>query len=384
MRGVGGTCYIAAMLGRCRFVLASLTLWGALMVAPEAAEAKGSKCTYVIKKGDTLARIARRKGTTTAALLKANPSLRKNPNRLRPGQTLRLCKAQRHSKGSAKKCGKSGHIVAHTVGSGETLGSLAAKYDTSVAAIRRSNSKLKKRKNNMIRKGESLRICSTATPRAKESLAGGIQLPEGEGYVRRRPGNAWGKPPVIDSIRAAIALYHQRAEGAEPVRIGDISRKSGGPLGNHLSHQGGRDVDISYPKIVDGDGTKQLDIPHSWELIKAFTEDPNLKVIFADYSVQERLYEHALSIGEDPELLDELFEYPNRGSSRAVIYHWRGHHLHFHVRYRRNSTFVDRCDELPGTLVVDRDGTWARVVPHGPNGPLVLPARWCDGSTPRG
>lgn len=384
MRRCIPACYIAAMLRRCALLLAPLLLWAAALVVSGPALAKGNKCSYVVKKGDTIAAIARRKGLTTDGLLKANPALRKNPKRLRPGQTVRLCNAKRYSKSSGKKCGKSGRIVTHTIGAGETLGALAAKYDTSVAAIRRSNSKLKKRKNNMIRQGESLRICSASGPRAKETLAGAVQLPEGEGYVRRRPGNAWGKAAVIHSLVAAIERYHGRVDGADPVRIGDISRKSGGPLGGHLSHQGGRDIDIAYVWQSGNDDRKVMDVPRSWELLKSFTEDANLKVIFTDYGVQEQLYEHALAIGEDPQLLDELFEYPNRGSSGAVLYHWRGHSRHFHVRYRRNAQISDSCEELPGTLVVDREGSWARVLPRGPNGPAVVPARWCDGNTPRG
>lgn len=384
MQGRIPACYIAAMLRRSALLLAPLMLWAALFVVSGPASAKGSKCSYIVKKGDTIAQIARRKGLTTDALLKANPALRKNPKRLRPGQTVRLCKAQRYSKSSAKKCGKSGRVITHTIGAGETLGALAAKYDTSVAAIRRSNSKLKKRTNNMIRKGETLRICSASGPRAKDRLAGGVQLPEGKGYVRRRPANAWGKAAVIHSLVAAIDRYHGRVDGAEPVRLGDISRKSGGPLGGHLSHQGGRDIDIAYVWQAGDEERKVIDVPRSWELIKAFTEDANLNVIFADYGVQGQLYEHALSIGEDPQLLDELFEYPNRGSSGAVLYHWRGHARHFHVRYRRNAKITDTCEELPGTLVLDREGSWARVLSRGPNGPVVVPARWCDGDTPRG
>ncbi|MCR9161486.1 MAG: penicillin-insensitive murein endopeptidase [Nannocystaceae bacterium] len=371
------------MLRPSALAIALFALWAAFLAAPEPAQA-ASRCEYVVKKGDTLAQIARRKRTTTDALLQANPKLRKNPHRLRPGQTIRLCtsRSSSRSRGSSQKCGKSGHIVNHTVGDGETLGALAAEYETSVAAIRRSNRKLKKRKNNMIRKGETLRICTSSGPRAKERLVGGVQLPEGTGYIRRRPGNAWGKAAVIHSIVAAIERYHAGTPRAPVVRIGDISRKSGGPLGNHLSHQGGRDIDVGYI-FDDGSGRKELDVAHSWALVKAFTEDANLKVIFADYGVQGLLYEHALSIGEDPELLDELFEYPNRGSSNAVIYHWRGHARHFHVRYRRDSSIQDTCTELPGTLVIDREGTWARVVPGGPNGPTLAPARWCSGETPR-
>ncbi len=381
--------HTANMWGLRLLCTTSLLLYGLLAVAtPQSAAAKGSKskCTYVVKKGDTLARIARRKGTSTENLLRANPALKKNPHRLRPGQSIRVCKAKLYDRSRPKKCGKSGRVITHQVGSGETLGAIAARYDTSVAAIRRGNKKLSKRNNNMIRKGESLKICTSRGPRRKESLAGGIQLPEGEGYHRRRPGNAWGKAPTIHSLTSAIALYHQRTDDSPLVEIGDISSKSGGPLGGHLSHQGGRDVDINVvfePRATPTD-PRVIDIPRSWQLLKALSEDGNLKVIFADYALQGRLYEHALSDGEDPELVDALFEYPNRGSSRALVYHWPGHRLHFHVRYRRDSVIRDRCQELPGTLVVTRDGQWARILHQGQLGPTVLPAVWCDANNPRG
>lgn len=45
--------------------------------------------TYTIRSGDTLSAIAQNKGTTLAALLAANPSIR-NPNRIYPGTTIQL------------------------------------------------------------------------------------------------------------------------------------------------------------------------------------------------------------------------------------------------------------------------------------------------------
>jgi serine-type D-Ala-D-Ala carboxypeptidase/endopeptidase (penicillin-binding protein 4) len=44
--------------------------------------------TYQIRQGDTLDGIARRHGTTVAAIQRANPGI--NPSRIRPGQTIRL------------------------------------------------------------------------------------------------------------------------------------------------------------------------------------------------------------------------------------------------------------------------------------------------------
>jgi LysM repeat protein len=53
----------------------------------EQSRAAGNTIYYTVRRGDTLARLAQRYGTTVAAIVRANPSIR-NPNFIYPGQRL--------------------------------------------------------------------------------------------------------------------------------------------------------------------------------------------------------------------------------------------------------------------------------------------------------
>ncbi|MBM3833874.1 MAG: LysM peptidoglycan-binding domain-containing protein [Verrucomicrobia bacterium] len=58
---------------------------------PEASRpASGSAGTYVVKPGETLARISREKGISLDALKAANPGIAADPRRMRPGQVIIL------------------------------------------------------------------------------------------------------------------------------------------------------------------------------------------------------------------------------------------------------------------------------------------------------
>lgn len=303
-------------------------------LVPASAAAAAKNCQHTVKKGETLSGIARKVGVSEKHLISANAALKKNPNRLRVGQTLEICRARRLQKAKPQKCEGGGRIVVHTVGKGETLGALAAHYSVSRSSLRRYNKKLKSRANNMIRVGEKLRVCTNLRRYTHRSwLKDGVQLPEGDGYNVRRPANAWGTPTTIDSIAAAIARYREIQPDAPLVQVGDISRHNGGPLREHVSHQEGRDVDIGYVFEQNEDGSKsRMDLARSWALVKTFADDEDVAVIFMDYKVQKRLYEHALEQGVDEAELDRLFQYP-RGDDEAVFYHWPGHARHFHVRF---------------------------------------------------
>jgi LysM repeat protein len=45
---------------------------------------------YVVVKGDTVIKIAKRNGVTVEALLAANPKLKKNPDRIKPGDEITI------------------------------------------------------------------------------------------------------------------------------------------------------------------------------------------------------------------------------------------------------------------------------------------------------
>ena len=328
-----------------RFALASAVLF-AVVLAPQTSEA--GKCTYVVKKGDTVSRIARKHGVSEKNLIRANPKLKKNPNRVRVGQELKVCKAKNLQKRSPSKCGKGGRLIVHTVKKGDTVGAIAARYSVSRDSVRRYNKKLKKRTNSMIRVGEQLKVCTKNRKYTHRSwLKEGVQLSEGEGYNIRRPDNAWGTKLAVDGIVAAIAKYQEREPEAMLVQVGDISRKNGGPLREHMSHQEGRDVDIGVVWTEPGDeeDTKHLDIARTWSLVRSFAEADGVQVIFIDYKLQKRLYEHALSIGMNEVWLDQLFQYPKKDED-AILYHWPGHSRHFHVRFTRGKGPAEDSDDV--------------------------------------
>ena len=309
---------------------------GLMLGSPSLASAGKPACEYTVKKGDTLSAIARRNGVTEKNLLAANPALAKNPNRLRVGQTLELCKAKNLQSSRPQSCGEGGAFVSHKVGKGETLGAIAARYSVTRDSIRKYNPRLETRANDMIRAGETLRVCSTHRRDTHRAwLVDGIQLQPGEGYNVRRPDNAWGTPTAIAGIETSLATYRSLEPEAPLVQIGDVSRKKGGPLRSHLSHQDGRDVDIGYVFETDAEGkSRSLDIARSWALVRSFADNEDVSVIFVDYRIQQQLYEHAQSSGVDQAQLDRIFEYPRKGDGEAILYHWRGHTRHFHVRFK--------------------------------------------------
>jgi hypothetical protein len=176
------------------------------------------------------------------------------------------------------------------------------------------------------------------------SMADGVQLQPGTGYVVKTPGHAWGTPRVLAAIRDSVRAYHRSSPENPQVHVGDLSKKEGGFFPPHLSHQDGRDVDIGY--VLKGSlgherrfvtATRlNLDRERSWALIRALLDSQVVGYIFMDYELQRLLYDHALRSGEDPQWLASVFQYPHgQGASRGMIRHWRGHQNHFHVRFAR-------------------------------------------------
>lgn len=95
--------------------------------------------TYIVKRGDTLRKIAARFDTTVDVLLKLNPSI-KDPNKIYVGQKLTLPAS----------------VTIHIVVRGDTLRAIASHYSTTVARILELNPEVKD--PNVILVGQILRI----------------------------------------------------------------------------------------------------------------------------------------------------------------------------------------------------------------------------------
>ncbi len=101
----------------------------------------GTNVMHVVQSGETLAAIAEQYGTSEAALVTLNTIL--DPAGIKAGHELRI---PAEGPGGTTEIGADGNIqargsdsAAYTVGTDETLDEIAARFGTSVDALRRLN-----------------------------------------------------------------------------------------------------------------------------------------------------------------------------------------------------------------------------------------------------
>lgn len=290
----------------------------------------------------------------------------------------------------------------HKVRAGQTLGAIADRYDCSIAALRRANHL----RGDIIRAGQVLTIpdCGKRAARAADAvrdvapprraqppsvrrskpepparrvqvpaprrtetarrepplpagdsiskpwhgrLRGGARLPQGKGYLIRRPLRSWGTPETVAAVRAVLKEVRAEHRELHTLAIGDISQKGGGRITEHRSHQSGRDIDVGffYTKVPAGYPSSfvvasedNLDRAATWDLLAGFArraDDPGgVEMIFLDYGVQGLLYEWAKARGVDERYLDRLFQYPDGPGTSGLVRHQAHHADHMHVRFR--------------------------------------------------
>ncbi len=298
--------------------------------------------SHTVVPGEHLGQIAGRYGVRKQDLVKLNGRLRKNPDMLSVGQRIRVCPVITPHERTK---------ITYTVQSGDNLGSIAQRYGLTPSELERYQ-RGKLESANDLREGQKLTVWVDGgvvpgfarIDRDKGSLKAGVQLPPGRHYVVKWEGGAWGTGDTIRVIQSAVSSYKRKMPGGPKVHIGDISKRGGGKFRPHLSHQHGRDVDIGY--VLEGKYAHEqrfhsatngnLDIARTWTLIKAFVDSGEVTYIFMDYRIQEKLYEYAKKRGYSEDTLDELFQYPRgRRRTHGLIRHWKGHHNHFHVRFRK-------------------------------------------------
>lgn len=103
---------------------------------------------YTVKKGNTLSGIAKKYGTTVNSLVRLNGI--KNPNLIYPNQKIKINTNSGSSSGE-NSCGK----ILYTIKYGDTLSSLASKYQSSISDIVKVNNILNP---NLIYAGKQIRI----------------------------------------------------------------------------------------------------------------------------------------------------------------------------------------------------------------------------------
>ncbi|MCX4244987.1 penicillin-insensitive murein endopeptidase [Paraliomyxa miuraensis] len=169
-------------------------------------------------------------------------------------------------------------------------------------------------------------------------LLNGLRIPDHEGLELRLPRSAYGTSHAVEQLVLAVDSFFAHGSYPLPLGVGSMSRPRGGPIGEHKSHQSGRDVDLRLPRRPEVPAWQEprgsrVQWDAVWQLVLAFSQ-VDAMVIFLDYKAQRRLYRAAKAAGASEAQLGALIQYP-RGSkaARGLVRHSSGHEQHLHVRF---------------------------------------------------
>lgn len=180
---------------------------------------------------------------------------------------------------------------------------------------------------------------------AAGQLQGGVPVPHGPGrIIKSKHAKSWATAATIGRLDYILRQWAKRYPDAPPVLVGNLSRRTGGPVQPHRTHQSGRDVDLGYLPVLTQPGEpyhwadmndKNLDPARTWDLIHLLRETGSLEVLFIDYSIQKLLYDFSVANQlHTPEELEMWLQYPDGEHARnRVIRHAAGHLNHIHARF---------------------------------------------------
>lgn len=129
----------------------------------------------------------------------------------------------------------------------------------------------------------------------------------------------------------------------DPITVGDISQRGGGPMFGHTTHDIGIDADLGLfvtggrqPNGFVDLSPDVLDVHATWTLISALRDTGNIQFILLDQGHIDRLRAHALdTMAMSPEAVDAIFiprNTPLSARLRGVVRHAPNHSSHLHVR----------------------------------------------------
>jgi LysM repeat protein len=308
----------------------AVALSAAPSFAPSRARADLSDVPYVVARGDTGHRIARRFGLRLPELAALNEGV--DLEHLRAGQALVVGRGFRH---------------AHRVLPGENVAAIASRWDVDVALVRAWNGLAS---GAALEAGDELTIYSdSAVPpsisigRVDEgSLEHGVPIPSHDAWRVRTPGRAWVTHFVAEALVDGFEALRSTHPEAGRAEIRDASRPHGGHMREHHSHQSGRDVDIAYLRTrCRGEdcghhwtAPSELDAEAEWALLHAWIERDLVEYVFVDHALQAPLYEAAREAGASRAELSRWFQYPRAEDVRSgIIRHVPRHADHLHVRF---------------------------------------------------
>ena len=295
------------------------------------------KYRHKVKKGETLYEIARRYNVSMKSLRRWNKKRVGKKDRIKTGTRLVI-----YSSVPIRTKRKAWYIVKR----GDSLKRIAKRLGTTVKDLKRLN----RIKGSLIKPKQKLAFLvpgpesdskSVGHP-ANGKLIDGEKMPEGPGYSHGNRKNVYATNETITYMIRCIGEYRRKNPDGPDVVVGNMSRKRGGYLDPHKSHQSGRDVDIGYihkkkyqpVTSMIGTNAKNLDARKTWDLMYCFLETGAVDVMYVDTKVQELLYKHLKKRKVTDRYLKKVFQYPSESRGEALIQDYPGHHHHIHLRFK--------------------------------------------------
>lgn len=233
----------------------------------------------------------------------------------------------------------------HVVGPGERLARLRNMYRTTTAQLEELNPDLDL---HALELGQEVLVWRRAEEGIAQSrgrpqsgrLFHGEPLPLSDRYHVLFPYRAFGTHYTVSEVVRILDTYYATFPKADPLMVGDISFRTGRAINPHNSHQSGRDVDITLPRVEPPPNYNRfhhvrrdnLDVEKTLWLLTTLLDGGFVQFIFLDWHHQRSLYRLAREQGASEEWLRQVFQYPYRGGS-GIIRHARGHRGHFHIRF---------------------------------------------------
>lgn len=158
-------------------------------------------------------------------------------------------------------------------------------------------------------------------------------------------GVVWGHPDLISLLERASHVVAKKFPGSV-LGVGQMSRKSGGDVGGHASHESGRDADVGFyrksgkAKMLDArsfskvakDGKSAdgslFDDARNWAFVEALLTDPKVRVnhIFVVKHLRTRMLAEAARVGAAERVRERAAEVLMQPR------HAQPHDDHFHIR----------------------------------------------------
>ena len=198
---------------------------------------------------------------------------------------------------------------------------------------------------NTVQAGDALRVyryraalqSRSVGPPNRGRVINAMPMPDGDHWIVRRVGRSWGTSETVSHLVRGVSHVGTVIPSAGIPLVADISAKRGGRVRPHRSHTSGRDVDATYYQTNGRTSTWEhvssntLDVAAQWELFRYWIERDLLVYIFIEHRLSRALHEYAVSIGDDPALIEAAFG-EERG--RGILRYAPGHDDHFHARFR--------------------------------------------------